>query len=502
MYSANRFPVMLYEGGPVGYAEGGLHDEALAVRKAGRNGDSRLVHVNDDEFAEMVAEYGEPTINPETGMPEFFLGKLGKILKAVVPIALNFIPGVGPLASAAVGAALGATGGGGIKGALLGGALGGLGAGGAGGVGAKLGTSVLGKAVSPRLAQALGSAALGAGTSAALGGNPLTGALSVGLGNYLRNPMAKVTPGAPTPSDIKVTSAAPATMSASTAPSLTGSGSMAGPIPSFSSTQLPSMTPSLSGSPLSSMTSYSPSLQLTPSVTSNALRLPGMPSYDFNLPSSTQAGVDAMSRLAVNPSTQAAMDTAAAAAPAAAAKPSFWDKDFLGLGIAKNKYAVPAVIGAAALADALKPKGDTGEMTQEQFFGPSFNAKSPGSFKLASIASGELPESAAAEYAKRYFSGFAVGGDVGEGRSGRSSFAVSGPGDGRSDDIPAMLSDGEYVIDAETVALLGNGSPKAGAKKLDDLRVKIRKHKGKKLAKGKFSHNAKSADKYMAGGRI
>jgi hypothetical protein len=65
-----------------------------------------------------------------------------------------------------------------------------------------------------------------------------------------------------------------------------------------------------------------------------------------------------------------------------------------------------------------------------------------------------------------------------------------------------MLSDCEYVIDAETVALLGDGSSKAGAKKLDDLRVKIRKHKGKKLAKGKFSHDAKPADKYMAGGRI
>jgi hypothetical protein len=88
------------------------------------------------------------------------------------------------------------------------------------------------------------------------------------------------------------------------------------------------------------------------------------------------------------------------------------------------------------------------------------------------------------------------------GRSQRTEFAVSGPGTGRSDDIPAVLSDGEYVIDAETVALLGDGSSKAGAKKLDDLRVKVRKHKGKKLAKGRFSANAKRPEAYLSGGRV
>lgn len=95
------------------------------------------------------------------------------------------------------------------------------------------------------------------------------------------------------------------------------------------------------------------------------------------------------------------------------------------------------------------------------------------------------------------------GGSMGYARgSDRDSFAVEGPGTGRSDDIPAVLSDGEYVIDAETVALLGDGSSKAGAKKLDEMRVKVRKHKGKNLAKGKFSVDAKRPEKYMFGGRI
>jgi hypothetical protein len=90
----------------------------------------------------------------------------------------------------------------------------------------------------------------------------------------------------------------------------------------------------------------------------------------------------------------------------------------------------------------------------------------------------------------------------GGGRSRRTEFAVNGAGTGRSDDIPAVLSDGEYVIDAETVALLGDGSSKAGAKKLDELRVKVRKHKGQKLAKGRFSANAKRPEAYLSGGRI
>jgi hypothetical protein len=96
----------------------------------------------------------------------------------------------------------------------------------------------------------------------------------------------------------------------------------------------------------------------------------------------------------------------------------------------------------------------------------------------------------------------AHGGSMGYARgSSRESFAVEGPGTGRSDDIPAVLSDGEYVIDAETVALLGDGSSKAGAKRLDELRVNLRKHKGRNLAKGKFSVNAKRPEKYLSGGR-
>jgi len=76
---------------------------------------------------------------------------------------------------------------------------------------------------------------------------------------------------------------------------------------------------------------------------------------------------------------------------------------------------------------------------------------------------------------------------------------VKGGGTGTSDSIPAKLSDGEYVIDAQTVSMLGNGSSDAGASKLDKMREEIRKQKGGALAKGKFAPDAKAPLSYIKG---
>jgi hypothetical protein len=78
---------------------------------------------------------------------------------------------------------------------------------------------------------------------------------------------------------------------------------------------------------------------------------------------------------------------------------------------------------------------------------------------------------------------------------------IRGPGTGRSDSIDAKLSDGEYVLTAEDVALLGDGSSEAGARRLDQFRQNLRKHKGGALAQGKISPNAKSPMSYLKGAR-
>jgi len=60
---------------------------------------------------------------------------------------------------------------------------------------------------------------------------------------------------------------------------------------------------------------------------------------------------------------------------------------------------------------------------------------------------------------------------------------VTGAGDGTSDSVPAMLANGEFVIPADIVSNLGNGSNDSGAKILDEFLRVIREHKRKAGAK-------------------
>jgi len=51
----------------------------------------------------------------------------------------------------------------------------------------------------------------------------------------------------------------------------------------------------------------------------------------------------------------------------------------------------------------------------------------------------------------------------------RRTGGISGPGTGTSDDIPAMLSDGEFVMTAKAVRGAGNGSRKEGVRRMYDM---------------------------------
>jgi hypothetical protein len=70
---------------------------------------------------------------------------------------------------------------------------------------------------------------------------------------------------------------------------------------------------------------------------------------------------------------------------------------------------------------------------------------------------------------------------------------LKGPGDGMSDSIPgviggrqpARLADGEFVVPADVVSHLGNGSTDAGAKQLYSMMDKVRKARTGKKAQGK-----------------
>ena len=73
---------------------------------------------------------------------------------------------------------------------------------------------------------------------------------------------------------------------------------------------------------------------------------------------------------------------------------------------------------------------------------------------------------------------------------------VEGKGDGTSDDITAMLANGEYVFSADVVAALGNGSNKAGAAELDRMVREIRS-RARSAPPDKLPPDAKAPLEYL-----
>ena len=84
--------------------------------------------------------------------------------------------------------------------------------------------------------------------------------------------------------------------------------------------------------------------------------------------------------------------------------------------------------------------------------------------KVNPLATGGLPHKYAAAAPKGHKPEFITG---------MTGYYACGKGTGQSDDIPAMLHDGDYVMDAETVSALGDGSSKAGKEVLEGFREKI-----------------------------
>lgn len=110
----------------------------------------------------------------------------------------------------------------------------------------------------------------------------------------------------------------------------------------------------------------------------------------------------------------------------------------------------------------------------------------------------QMPTSAeviAADYDAKVnpYTGMAKGGIADLGGYSDGGRMLKGPGDGMSDSIPgviggrqpARLADGEFVVPADVVSHLGNGSTDAGAKQLYSMMDKVRKARTGKKAQGK-----------------
>ena len=120
-----------------------------------------------------------------------------------------------------------------------------------------------------------------------------------------------------------------------------------------------------------------------------------------------------------------------------------------------NRYAVPAALGYAALS-ASSPEVEEGGV-------PDF---------FDSRSAMDVFRSNPSQYGYGYGTygpykppGMADGGQAFPRRDG----AIAGPGTGTSDDIPAMLSDGEFVMTAQAVRGAGGGSRQNGMRRMYDM---------------------------------
>jgi len=117
--------------------------------------------------------------------------------------------------------------------------------------------------------------------------------------------------------------------------------------------------------------------------------------------------------------------------------------------------SAPSFLNAAPQMDIKSRLGALSQLSQ----GALKTAK-----PLGGLAKGGLPD----KYVKA-----APEGHKPEFITGLTGYYASGDGTGQSDDIPAMLHDGDYVIDADAVAALGDGSSKAGAEALAKFQAKV-----------------------------
>ena len=473
------------------YARGGLTGAARKLRAEGRGGDTVLAHINPKEAAMLKGMGASGTINPKTGLPEY--GWSWKsIISTILPVAIDyFAPGLGStigeafgasgtaasaLGGSLLGAGLGAgtaalTGGNIGQGALSGGALGALSGGGGEWLGSKVG-GMFGQSLSPTVASALGGTLIGGGLGAINGQDIMQSALQGGIGGAISGSGQTIANklGAEGAMNAGIQSAARAggnllTIGADPQQALISGG--------------------LAGLATGLMYGTKPSSQAVANTANQ------------NMP--WKSGDTAKAFSNALPSNPSAYTGSATSAPASTSSsgPSLGTLGMLGLGAA-------AIMGGSSsnTQQAVTSSPALSQSQQEYFNRPALQFDWNAIARDAAQANQDVGTYVARNWNSvtggKYSSPIAA--KAQGGALSKIAYLAQGAGSGRDDTIDARLSDGEYVIDAETVALLGDGSTKEGARKLDQMRSELRKQKGKKLIKGEFSISAKSPLSYIKKG--
>lgn len=447
------------------YAQGGqahgLKSIARDLQSYGRNGDTMLAHINPQEAAILKALGGSGTINPHTGLREYgwfksltgistpsFIKKIDDVV--VQPIAhaakdvvepilpyvqyiAPFIPGIGPLAAAGLGA---------------------LGSGFAGGGGFNFKRGLMGGMTAYGLSNLYG------GLQAAGGATP--GAVPTGA------EVAPVELGVP------------------------GTDVVAG-----EAARTGLQTPGAFD-------------QLMAGDISGAAGTAGQ---------GISEGVSRAYSAATNPETYSSMGDKFTTQAGNAGQGI---KNLVGLGEGTAAEAAKAFTGSGATMANTVGAGFMGYTGQEAIKEAELakleadlaNAKSQAEYDaiMARIEAAKQ-RSIAAMQANPYRFGYggsvddepgtddlSMGGIAAMAKGGMPPRFLSGGGDGMSDDIPAVignkqparLADGEFVVPADVVSHLGNGSSKAGAKQLYSMMDKVRtartgnKKQGKQINPAKY----------------
>lgn len=309
-------------------------------------------------------------------------------------------------------------------------------------------------------------AAVGGGSAAITGGDPLKGALLGGLTGGAGAGIAPVLGGTAGALPGAVT---PAATTAAVTPAATTAASTVAGAGSAGISALPLGTEQAAAN----IMSQQPIMQ----ATQNALTSQNL----------LQSGLDVGG---FNPALQ----------PSAAAPTSFQAAMRNPLAYIK---ANPLTMGAAGIAGATGARRPMHE--EEEYSGPLSRFRfNPETYRPA-FAGGGIADLSAAGYDRMVgeqpmYQRMASGGISDLGTYSDGGRMLRGPGDGMSDSIPgviggkrpARLADGEFVVPADVVSHLGNGSTDAGAKQLYAMMDKVRqartgtKKQGREIKPGKY----------------
>lgn len=315
---------------------------------------------------------------------------------------------------------------------------------------------------------ALIGAAMGGGSAALTGGDPLKGAL---LGGLTGGVGAGLAPAATAATTAGTTAATAAPVAATATPAVLPAGVTAGTLPAAA---LPAGGAGITALPIDQAAANIMSQQPTLSAMHQSLaQTPGLEAGRI-LENSLQSGLDiggfnpAQMTPAPMSSFQQAMQS-----------PFQYIKDN------------PFKMGAAALAGATGARKEL--ETPGEYDGPLKRFRYNPDVYRPRFAEGGITNLPVERMSERNdaMSMMSNGGQMyaeGGGISSLGSYSdggrmLKGPGDGMSDSIPAAiankrparLADGEFVVPADVVSHLGNGSTDAGARQLYSMMDKVRK---------------------------